>query len=194
MKSDHPPPSLVMSQYICFDCPSPVGSTEYTPSSQVRFAAEEELGEVVALETLQRGPSKMLLQDRAGQPVLNPTSQFCSVQVLEPAGDHSPGGQRLHVAELDAPNTSLLKFWRHKVQDEDPVAGAYEPGLHGLHLVCPVFWVISPAAQGVQGATEVIENVPAAQPVTQLVDAVEPGAEVNGGAHWLHWDAFAGDH
>ena len=132
-----------MSQYICFDCPSPVGSTEYTPSSQVRFAAEEELGEVVALETLQRGPSKMLLQDRAGQPELNPTSQFCSVQVLEPAGDHSPGGQRLHVAELDAPNTSLLKFWRHKVQDEDPVAGAYEPGLHLLHLGCPVLWVIS---------------------------------------------------
>ena len=48
--------------------------------------------------------------------------------------------------------------------------------------------------QGVHGATEVLENVPAAQPVTQLVDAVEPGAEVNGGAHWLHWDAFAGDH
>lgn len=110
MNIDHSPPSLVMSQYICFGCPSPVGSIQYTPSSEVQFAAEEELGEVVALETLQRVPSKMLLQDRAGQVELNPTSHFCSVQVLEPAGDHSPCGQRLHVAELDQPNALLLKF------------------------------------------------------------------------------------
>ena len=69
------------------------------------------------------------------------------------------------------------------MQDEDPVAGAYKPGLHLLHLGCPVLWVISTTQQGVLGATEVLENVPAAQPVTQLVDAAEPGADVNGGGH-----------
>jgi len=53
--------------------------------------------------------------------------------------------------------------------------------------------VYEPAAQGVQGATEVFENVPAAQPVTQLDFDVEPGAEVKLPEHWLHWDEFAGD-
>ncbi len=37
------------------------------------------------------------------------------------------------------------------------------------------------------------ENVPAAQPVTQLAIDVEPGAEVKLPEHWLHWDEFAGD-
>lgn len=38
-----------------------------------------------------------------------------------------------------------------------------------------------------------LENVPAAQPVTQLAIDVEPGAEVKSFGHWLHWDEFAGD-
>ena len=38
-----------------------------------------------------------------------------------------------------------------------------------------------------------LENVPAAQPVTQLASDVEPGAEVKPFVHWLHWDEFAGD-
>jgi len=66
--------------------------------------------------------------------------------------------------------------------------------MHGVHVVCPFFWVIWPAGHGVHGATEVVENVPAAQPVTQLVASVEPGAEVNPGEHWLHRDEFAADH
>jgi hypothetical protein len=37
------------------------------------------------------------------------------------------------------------------------------------------------------GATEEkLENVPAAQLVMQLVDAVELGTDVNGGGHWFH--------
>jgi len=79
------------------------------------------------------------------------------------------------------------------VQDEDPLAGAYEPGSHWVQLSCPDVSVYEPAAQGVQGATEVFENVPAAQPVTQLAIDVEPGAEVKPFGHWLHWDEFAGD-
>ena len=43
------------------------------------------------------------------------------------------------------------------------------------------------------GAKEVLEKVPAAQPVTQLVNALEPGAEDNPEGHWLHLDEFAGD-
>ena len=53
--------------------------------------------------------------------------------------------------------------------------------------------MIWPAGHGAHGATEVLENVPAAQPVTQLVESAEPGAEVNPGGHWLHVDEFAGD-
>lgn len=79
------------------------------------------------------------------------------------------------------------------MQDEDPLAGAYEPGSHWVQLSCPDVSVYEPAAQGVQGATEVFENVPAAQPVTQLAIDVEPGAEVKPFGHWLHWDEFAGD-
>ena len=62
-----------------------------------------------------------------------------------------------------------------------------------MQLSCPDVSVYEPAAQGVQGATEVFENVPAAQPVTQLAIDVEPGAEVKPFGHWLHWDEFAGD-
>ena len=79
------------------------------------------------------------------------------------------------------------------MQDEDPLAGAYEPGSHWAQLSCPDVAVYEPAAQGVHGATEVFENVPAAQPVTQLAIDVEPGAEVKPFGHWLHWDEFAGD-
>ena len=69
------------------------------------------------------------------------------------------------------------------MQDEDPVAGAYKPGLHLLHLGCPVFWVISTTQQGVLGATEVLENVPAAQPVTRnwwMLPSQEPTSMVVG--------------
>jgi len=45
----------------------------------------------------------------------------------------------------------------------------------------------------VHGATEVLEKVPAAQPVTQLVSALEPGAEDNPEGHLLQLDEFAGD-
>lgn len=79
------------------------------------------------------------------------------------------------------------------MQDEDPLAGAYEPGSHWVQLSCPDISVNEPAAQGVHGATEVLENVPAAQPVTQLAIDVEPGAEVKSFGHWLHWDEFASD-
>ena len=79
------------------------------------------------------------------------------------------------------------------MQDEDPLAGAYEPGSHWVQLSCPDVTVYEPAAQGVQGATEVFENDPAVQPVTQLAIDVEPGAEVKLPEHWLHWDEFAGD-
>ena len=50
-----------------------------------------------------------------------------------------------------------------------------------------------PAGHGVHGATEVLEKVPAAQPVTQLVSALEPGAEDNPEGHLLQLDEFAGD-
>jgi ABC-type hemin transport system ATPase subunit len=48
-------------------------------------------------------------------------------------------------------------------------------------------------AEGVSAVSTEFENVPAAQPVTQLVASVEPGAEVNPGEHWLHRDEFAAD-
>jgi len=46
----------------------------------------------------------------------------------------------------------------------------------------------------VHGATVVLENVPGAQPTTQLLGDVEPGADVNPAGQPVHCDAFAGDH
>jgi hypothetical protein len=65
--------------------------------------------------------------------------------------------------------------------------------LQEVHWVCPGVCVIWPAGHGVHGATEVLEKVPAAQPVTQLVSALEPGAEDNPEGHLLQLDEFAGD-
>ena len=78
----------------------------------------------VTLGAVQSDPSLMLLQDKAGQEELNPTSQLSSVHVLEPSEDHFPRGQRLQVSELVAPNTFEKKFWRHKVQDDEPATAA----------------------------------------------------------------------
>jgi hypothetical protein len=63
-----------------------------------------------------------------------------------------------------------------------------------VQLVCPGFADIWPAGQGVQGTTEVFENVPARQAVAQLVDAVEPRGEDFPAGHLVHWADFARDH
>ena len=72
------------------------------------------------------------------------------------------------------------------MHDEEPGEGAKDPSTQEVQLVCPGFADIWPAGQGVQGTTEVFENVPAVQAVAQLVDDVEPGGEDFPAGHDAH--------
>ncbi len=80
------------------------------------------------------------------------------------------------------------------MHDDEPGEGAKDPGTQEVQLVCPDIAVIWPAGQGVQGATDVLENVPAAQAGAQLVAAVEPGGDDSPGGHGLHLEEFELDH